>query len=228
MSLLEIRALSVAEAGAAGRLLGRGMRDNPTHIQAFGSDPARREHILSRMFTPFLRQQIHTGKVFGAFSTPAIAASEATVSTAETPDSTAIQLVGVAGLSAPGHCQPNLNSKLLALPAFSYFSGPAALLRMRRWISIWARHDDAMSAHWHLGPLAVEPQHQGWGIGSTLLQQLCEHLDQHEGLGYLETDKPENVTLYQRFGFDTIASEAVIGTTHWFMSREPRCDAQQC
>lgn len=206
-----VRMLSEPQAAAAAALLGRGMRDNPTHISAFGTDPRRREQTLSRMFTPFLRQQIRTGRALGAFN----------VSQSDTPDSATAQLVGVAGLSAPGHCQPNLSSKVLALPAFLHFSGLQAALRMRSWVSIWARHDGTMPEHWHLGPLAVDPRHQGQGIGSMLLQQLCDHLDQQQALGYLETDKPENVTLYQRFGFTTRATETVIGTPHWFMSRKP-------
>jgi GNAT superfamily N-acetyltransferase len=208
---IDIRALSKAQAGVAAGLLGRGMRDNPTHIQAFGTDPARRERILKLMFTPFLGQQMRTGLVLGAFISPDTIA----------PDSaTATRLVGVAGLSAPGHCQPGVSSKMLALPAFFHAAGLKAALRMRKWVRIWALHDAATPAHWHLGPLAVDPQHQGQGIGSALLQRLCDHLDQQQTLGYLETDKPENVTFYQRFGFNTVATEAVIGTRHWFMARQ--------
>lgn len=212
MNSMEVRALSEPEADAAGRLLGRGMRDNPTHIQAFGSDPARRERTLRLMFTPFLRQQTRTGLVLGAFSAPTL-------------DSTT-RLVGVAGLSAPGRCQPGVSAKLQALPAFFHRRGLRGSLRMRDWMRVWAQHDAATPPHWHLGPLAVEPQYQGQGVGSALLQRLCDHLDRHQALGYLETDKPENVRLYRRFGFDTVVSTAVIGTTHWFMSREPRRGAQ--
>ncbi|HSH47608.1 MAG TPA: GNAT family N-acetyltransferase [Halomonas sp.] len=202
--------LSAQQASAAARLLGRGMRDNPTHVQAFGSDPARRERTLRRMFTPFVRQQMRSGVALGAFLTSPAAASDASPA-----------LVGVASMSAPGRCQPSLASKLLALPAFLHGGGPRAALRMRAWVRIWAGRDKQAPMHWHLGPLAVEPHHQGRGIGSALLERLCAHLDRHQALGYLETDRVENVRLYQRFGFDTVASEEVIGTPHWFMQREP-------
>lgn len=207
---IDIRALSRAQAGAAAGLLGRGMRDNPTHIQAFGSDPARRERTLMLMFTPFLRQQMRTGVALGAFFTSSTAAPDASPS-----------LAGVASVSAPGRCQPSLTSKLLALPAFLHGGGPQAALRMRAWVRVWAQRDKQAPMHWHLGPLAVLPQHQGRGIGSALLQRLCDHLDRHQALGYLETDRVENVTLYQRFGFSTVATQDVIGTPHWFMQREP-------
>jgi len=41
-------------------------------------------------------------------------------------------------------------------------------------------------------------------------------------IGYLETDKRENVRFYERFGFEVIAREPVIGVPNWFMRREPR------
>lgn len=207
---VKLRALAVAEATDAAALLARGMRDNPTHVSAFGAAPKRRERTLHRMFTPFLRQQMRSGLVLGTF----IASQDAS------PDSAIAQLVGVAGLSAPGRCQPGVGSKLLALPAFFHPNGLKAGLQMRTWMNCWARHDAAMPEHWHLGPLAVHPQYQGRGIGSALLQQLCDHLDQQQALGYLETDKLENVMLYQRLGFTILATETVIDTTHWFMSRD--------
>jgi hypothetical protein len=39
--------------------------------------------------------------------------------------------------------------------------------------------------------------------------------------GYLETDKPENVTLYERFGFKVTGEAKVFGVPNWFMWREP-------
>ncbi|HSH57100.1 MAG TPA: GNAT family N-acetyltransferase [Halomonas sp.] len=200
MERLEIRALTTAEARPAAELLGRGMRDNPTHIRAFGADPVRRERTLRRLFTPFLQRQLGEGQVLGAFADQ--------------------RLVGVAALAAPGGCQPTFTDKRRALPAL-LANGPASALRMRAWVRVWARRDADMPAHWHLGPLAVAPEWQGQGVGSRLLGQLCDHLDRQHGLGYLETDLPENVRLYRRFGFATLASEPVIGVTHWFMQRQP-------
>ncbi|TDB01423.1 GNAT family N-acetyltransferase [Halomonas marinisediminis] len=200
MEKLEIRALTRAEARTAAGLLGRGMRDNPTHIRAFGADPVRRERTLRRIFVPFLQRQLGEGRVLGAFAGQ--------------------RLVGVAALAAPGGCQPTLADRGRALPAL-LANGPASALRMRAWVRVWARRDAGMPRHWHLGPLAVAPEWQGQGVGSRLLSRLCDYLDRQRDLGYLETDLPENVRLYRRFGFETLASEPVIGVTHWFMQRQP-------
>jgi hypothetical protein len=41
---------------------------------------------------------------------------------------------------------------------------------------------------------------------------------------YLETDKTENVRFYERFGFEVIGEEPVIGVPNWFMRRGPRSE----
>lgn len=194
-----IRCLAVAQIPAASALLGRGMRDNPTHIQAFGSQPERRERALSAMFAPFMRRQAVSGVVLGAF--------------------TEDELVGVAGLSLPGRCQPALADKLRALPALFVAGGPRGLWRVYRWTRAWQKQDAKMSLHGHLGPLAVAPQQQGQGIGSALFQRLCDELSERQLVGYLETDLTANVRLYERFGFTTVAEQPVIGVKHWFMQR---------
>jgi hypothetical protein len=37
----------------------------------------------------------------------------------------------------------------------------------------------------------------------------------------LETDKPENVRLYERFGFEVRCHAFVLGVQNWFMWRQP-------
>ncbi len=38
-------------------------------------------------------------------------------------------------------------------------------------------------------------------------------------VGYLETDRPQNVAFYRRFGFETTREVPVPGVTNYFMSR---------
>jgi predicted N-acetyltransferase YhbS len=87
--------------------------------------------------------------------------------------------------------------------------------------STWANHDPRQP-HWHLGPIGVLPQLQWQGIGSRLLLKCCEIIDQRKEAAYLETDRPENVPLYGRFGFVVTDEEQILGVTNWFMWRSPR------
>jgi ribosomal protein S18 acetylase RimI-like enzyme len=62
--------------------------------------------------------------------------------------------------------------------------------------------------HWHVHMMAVDPQRQGGGIGSKLLEAVIEHAiapRPDEGhLIVLSTHKERNVTFYRRAGFDVV------------------------
>jgi predicted N-acetyltransferase YhbS len=92
--------------------------------------------------------------------------------------------------------------------------------RISRWMSTWAKHDPSRT-HSHLGPVAVDLDRQGQGIGGALLGEYCKRIDAVGMASYLETDKVENVRLYERFGFDVTGEANVIGVSNWFMMREP-------
>ena len=79
--------------------------------------------------------------------------------------------------------------------------------------------NDLAEPHWHVGPVSVEPGCQGHGIGSKLLAALCRGLDDERGIGFLETDKLENVRLYERFGFGVTHIADIVGATVWHMRR---------
>jgi GNAT superfamily N-acetyltransferase len=55
--------------------------------------------------------------------------------------------------------------------------------------------------HWYLAVLGTHPDHQGRGVGSTVLQPVLERCDLDGTGAYLESSKPENVPFYQRHGF---------------------------
>jgi predicted N-acetyltransferase YhbS len=67
----------------------------------------------------------------------------------------------------------------------------------------------------------VLPQLQQLGIGSRMMEKSCEIIDQKKDAAYLETDRPENVPFYERFGFAVSAEEQILGVRNWFMWRSP-------
>jgi predicted N-acetyltransferase YhbS len=102
--------------------------------------------------------------------------------------------------------------------------GPGPAARVGKWLSTWARHDPA-EPHLHLGPLAVDAPLQRQGIGTTIMHEHCRRADAAGEVSYLETDKAENVTFYERFGYSVIGEESVLDVSNWFMRRVPRPEA---
>ena len=198
---LEVGALGPGAAEEALGVLSRGMRDNPVHVAVFGDDPERRQERIRRVFE-------------GAFDAMGW---EANMLAARDADGT---IVGVCGALPPGKCRLELRQQLHVMPKL-FSNGPRAALRAMRWLGAWARHDPD-ERHWHLGPVAVEARLQGRGVGTSLMEVFRARLDAIGEAAYLETDKPENVRFYERFGFEVIGEQQVLGVPNWFMLRPAR------
>jgi GNAT superfamily N-acetyltransferase len=56
-------------------------------------------------------------------------------------------------------------------------------------------------SHWYLALLGVDPRFQGRGIGGHLITPVLRRCDEEGTPAYLETQKPENLVFYERFGF---------------------------
>jgi GNAT superfamily N-acetyltransferase len=93
-----------------------------------------------------------------------------------------------------------------------------ALPRVVEWFATWCQLDPE-EPHAHLGPIGVSPKAQGQGIGTALMNRYLEHLKQARVAGYLETDRPENVEFYKRFGFVVQHEQELIDTPTWYMWR---------
>jgi len=93
-----------------------------------------------------------------------------------------------------------------------------AITHFIQWFTKWC-HVDPDEPHLHLGPIGVSPETQRKGIGTALMNRYIEHLEQERAAGYLETDRPENVDFYKKFGFVVQNEEQVIGTPTWYMWR---------
>lgn len=195
---LEIRALRLADQEAIVRLLVDAMLDNPNHVQAFGGDAEARARSLRLTFNAVSGQQLGRGVVLGVFDSAALA--------------------GVAGMMPPGACPSTLASKAAALATLVMGGGLQNSRRVLEWLDTWKDHDPG-KPHWHLGPMAVAPRHQGKGLGSALLAACCEHIDEQGGAAYLENDRRENLGFFRSAGFEVMAEAEVLGAANWFMWR---------
>lgn len=106
------------------------------------------------------------------------------------------------------------------LPRMIQELGVQRSLRISSWLATWSKHDPR-DPHCHLGPIGIDPVTQGRGIGQRLMALYCEDLDRIAISGYLETDRPENVAFYQRFGFEVAHEIPILGTPNFLMRRPP-------
>jgi ribosomal protein S18 acetylase RimI-like enzyme len=87
------------------------------------------------------------------------------------------------------------------------------------WLTEWAKHDP-VEQHWHLGPIGVLPTHQGFGIGSMLMDRFCKEVDACMAKAYLETDLDKNVRFYEKFGFKIVSESKIFGVKNRYMLRD--------
>lgn len=136
---ITIAAVDPTDLDRAAALAARGMRDNPLHVAAIGNDPRTRERRMFEVFQVLLAHRCVLGAWRGG------------------------ELVGVAASAAPGHCRPGGRQLVSLLGPFARFGVHAP--RALRWMGTWARRDPG-EPHSHLGPVAVDPQLRGQGVGS--------------------------------------------------------------
>jgi len=117
----------------------------------------------------------------------------------------------------PG-CQMKPIQMLRALPTLMRAGSLGEMLRGRKMRGTWAKKDPK-EPHWHLDPLGVTPDLQGRGIGSQMMAYYCNHIDKFMMSAYHETDRPENVQFYERFGFQVIGQEKIMDFQNWYMWR---------
>ena len=78
--------------------------------------------------------------------------------------------------------------------------------------------------HWYLWGLAVDPDCQGQGMGTELMQPGLARADQQHLPCYLETHDEKNIAYYQKRGFEMVRSERVPGMDlpFWCFVRQPK------
>src|SRR5262245_10140395 len=161
-------------------VIARGLRENPLHVQALGSDASDRMMALRRLFRVAVPLVARKGTLLGNFDND--------------------RLVGVAGMVRPHQCRPGTAEVLTVVPRLLSGLGFWSFRQLKRWLDAWKKYDPN-EPHWHVGPVAVDAHLQGRGIGSALMRECCSRIDEEHSAGYLETDKRANVVFYEKFGF---------------------------
>jgi GNAT superfamily N-acetyltransferase len=193
---IEIVSGSKTETAEIASVVTKAMLPNPIHLAIFDSADEKAETMQNRMFNTVLKLpdcNLFVAKQNG-------------------------RIVGVMNYYKKGCCQISPVKTLSLLPGLA-FTLKGKLPRVLKWKSNWGSHDPK-AGHFHFGPLAVHPSMQGKGVGSSLLTHFCALADA-EGIGsWLETDKEQNLPLYQKFGFAVREEDTLFGVKNWFMWRD--------
>jgi ribosomal protein S18 acetylase RimI-like enzyme len=196
---IAIRRMSDADLDAACVVVGLAFADNPSTLANVRGDRQRARLVMQRA--------VRIAKLGRQLSHVLVAEDNG-------------QLVGVLNAVEWPHCQLGAAEKLKTAPAMIRATG-SALPNAFKMMNARARHDPR-EPHWHVGPVGVHPDHQGHGVGKTLLTSFAEMIDERGESAFLETDVDRNVALYERFGFRVTGQADIIGVNTRFMWRDAR------
>ncbi len=209
----QVEPIAAQDRPAAVRVLARAFRDNPLNVAVIGNAPERR-----------LRSNVH-----GMRATLGATFGRAHILAARPPAPE-----HMSDVATPLPPLPSLPTGfLLAIAPFGYPPpSPSVFAQLRclfgqgpRTMSRWAQVYKTLEAvhpqepHWYLGVLGVDPDFQGRGLGTALLNAFLRRVDSDSAPGYLETDRRENVRFYERVGFETVREVSVLDVPVWCMWR---------
>jgi GNAT superfamily N-acetyltransferase len=131
--------------------------------------------------------------------------------------------IGAAQWHPPGHWKPTVGDLARQMPsALKLFHGD--IVSALKYLARMEKKHPHEPDHWYLAVLGTEPEHQGKGIGSALLQPILERCDLEETPAYLESSKEANIPFYRRHGFEVLCEHPFHagGPSLWPMWRDPR------
>lgn len=181
----------------ASHVLARSFLNNPLHIAAFGYDEIKKNNAFFRSGIAVMK-----GAKF-------IAVRKS-------------RILGFIHWAASPHCQFSMMEKLALVPQMMMGFGFNSTVKVSKWLAEWSKHDPEKK-HIHLGPIGVDPDEQGHGIGRLLMQHYCDELDRTGSEGYLETDRKKNIKFYESFGFRIMGELSVLGVKNYLMWRSVHC-----
>jgi GNAT superfamily N-acetyltransferase len=194
--------LQAPEVRAAARVLARAFVDGELWVHVF-PDASERLWRLKRLFAFMLRYT----RYFGTVDTCPELAGVALWLPHDKADMSVGNSILVGGLGLPTRLGPMALGRLLAA------DGSMTAYRRRF----------APVPHEYLILLGVSPEHQGEGIGATLVRHGLERLRVWKRPCYLETQHEQNVPMYQHIGFELKQESVLPGTSvkNWCFLQKP-------
>ena len=199
----QIVRLDDARYAAAREALGRAFFDYPLMVYAM-ADPRRRAPAVTFLYGAILWDSYRWGEIH------------------ITPDVQAVCCWLPPGRSTPTFWR-QVRSGMLRLPLGFGVRGFRRLMIYDD-VARALHHDFAPMPHYYLSSIGVQPERQGQGLGSALMQPMLGRADDEKVHCWLDTHRPENVRLYERHGFEVLRRVEPPGhpVPVWGMLRRPR------
>ena len=123
----------------------------------------------------------------------------------------------------PGKWRTSMG-ELLSMAPLTIAALRARLLLGLSVLSAVEKKHPADPPHWYLAVLGTEPDAQGKGYGSAVLQPVLQQCDSKGEPAYLESSKEKNIPFYERHGFRVTEEIALPkgGPPVWGMWRDPQ------
>jgi ribosomal protein S18 acetylase RimI-like enzyme len=195
----DVRKITAADVPRIARALARAFEDDPVMSWVFRPDHDRVAR-LEAGFTFFLeRIWLPQNECFAAE-----------------------RLFGGALWMPPGTWHLGIGEQLRLLPGMVRVTR-RNFPRMASVLNMMEKHHPAEPEHYYLAVLGVEPEFQGRGFGSALMQPVLSRCDREQVPAYLESSKRRNVVLYERHGFRVVEELRLPkdGPPIWRMWRDP-------
>jgi ribosomal protein S18 acetylase RimI-like enzyme len=196
---VEIRPMTTRDMDAVCEVIGLAFADNPSTLANVRGDRYR------------ARKTMHDAVRIAKFGRPWSHALVA-VHTGS--------IVGALNAAEWPHCQLSTVEKIKTAPSMIRIMGSA----LPKVFTMMSKREaaDPHEPHWHIGPVGVQPELQGRGIGKALLDSFLAEIDENQVAAFLETDVDRNVILYEKVGFSVTSRREIVGVDTRFMWREPR------
>lgn len=195
---VKIREMQKADVPQVVKAIGKAYATNPSILAIYGSNPTatHRFQMIIEGMCKYLPGNVFVAELDG-------------------------RVIGGMRIVAWPACQA-LRLKML-LSVLNSARGLGPFVRSMKMQSAWKKHDHD-KPHWHLMLLGVTPEFQGKGIGNQMMMFYCDIIDRDRIEAYHETERPENIPFYQRFGFEVVGEETINGVKNWFMLRPAKSD----
>ena len=202
ISTIEIEPIQRSDIDTAACLIAEAFRDEPGVVAIMRNNPQRREEILRRHHTNQLMR----------LNLPQAASRCVFING---------QMVGAMVITAPGDETITATGMITFLFKMMFHVTPAIM-----WRGLMGALDDENhrpeQPNYYLETIAVDPKHQGSGIGGAMMSYVTDIADREGVLTYLSTTEPKTLAFYERHGFRIVSETDQSGAPNYHMLREPK------